>query len=101
MRASCCERAGRLVRGDADEEYTDVVNVKIFSATHPSFLSEPRLLALIIVGAAQRAGSRAFQKFLPQAGPGTGKRYVGAGAGRRPGKARPGFQVWQPCGSCT
>ena len=50
------------------------------------------------VRAAQRAASRDFQNSLSPAGLGTGKRYVGAGAGRRPGKARPGSMVWQPCG---
>ena len=50
------------------------------------------------VGAAGRAGTYVFEKNLCRAGPDMGNRYFGAGAGRRPGNARPGFQVWQPCG---
>ena len=49
-----CERAGRLVRGDADEEYTDIVNVKFFSATLLFSLS--LCLPLLFVGTAKRAG---------------------------------------------
>ena len=56
VRASCCERAGRLVRGDADEEYTDIVNVKFFSATLLFSLSLV-CLPLLFIGAAKRAGS--------------------------------------------
>ena len=45
------------------------------------------------VGAAVRAGTYDFEKILCRAGPGMGKMYFGAGAGRRPGNARPRFQV--------
>ena len=74
----------------------------LISATD-SFSSEPLLLLPLydFVGAAARAGSYDFEKILFRAGPGMGKRYFGAGAGRQPINARPGFQVWDPCVRCT
>ena len=99
--------------GGTDDGYIGTVDVKrynFYSFFFTDFRGPRRTLFLLslcfycpyyFVGAAVRAGTYAFEKILCRAGPGMGKRYFGAGAGRRPGNARPRFQVWQPCGSCT
>ena len=88
--------------GGTDDGYIGTVDVKRYNFYSFFFPVRDGLFFLLslcfycpyyFVGAAVRAGTYDFEKILCRAGPGMGKRYFGAGAGRRPGNARPGFQV--------